>query len=200
MTALLLAVSALAPRPLAAPECVSRRATLVIGAAALSCPMASANAESSSDGSWAAHTGAFDSAFFESFSASNDAARAAGYLYKLVEKPSQGERPVQGQKVYVHYTGYLLDGTKFDSSYDRGKPFGFLVGKGKVIQGWEGILVSMVPGMKVVARIPPEYAYGAKGRGPIPANAPLVFYMELVEMGNVPLAQLGGQVITLPGN
>ena len=159
-----------------------------------------ASGAAAGDGSWAEHIGAFDSSFFDDFSASSAAARASGYIYKLIERPSQGERPVQGQKVFVHYTGYLMDGTKFDSSYARGKPFGFLVGKGKVITGWEGLLVSMVPGMKIIARIPPEYAYGSKGRGDkIPPNAPLVFYMELVEMGNVPLAQLGAQVITLPG-
>ena len=84
-------------------------------------------------------------------------------------------------------TGYLLDGTKFDSSYDKGEPFGFRLNKGKVIPGWEAIAQGMNPGMKVIVMIPPEFAYGKSGTpgGPIPPNAPLVFYMEMVRFGNI---------------
>lgn len=79
-------------------------------------------------------------------------------------------------QVFIHYTGYLLDGTKFDSSYDKGEPFGFRLGKGKVISGWEAVAGGMKVGMKTIVRIPPEFAYGENGTpgGPIPPNAPLV--------------------------
>lgn len=82
-------------------------------------------------------------------------------------------------------TGYLLDGTKFDSSYDRNEPFKFRLGKGKVITGWEGILPGMTVGQRVIVRVPPEFAYGEKSVGKIPANSPLLFYMELLELGNI---------------
>lgn len=71
----------------------------------------------------------------------------------------------------------LLDGTKFDSSYtSKDEPFGFRLGKGKVITGWEATVPAMVPGMRLVVRIPPEFAYGDKSVGKIPANSPLIFY------------------------
>lgn len=82
-------------------------------------------------------------------------------------------------------SGYLLDGTKFDSSYDRGTPFKFRVGKGKVISAWEGLALVMRPGSKLIAKVPAQFAYGDKSVGPIPAGSTLVFYMELVSLGNI---------------
>lgn len=76
--------------------------------------------------------------------------------------------------MYVHYSGYLLDGTKFDSSYDRKDAFKFRLGKGKVITGWEAVVGGMRLGQKVIVKIPPQFAYGDKSVGPIPANSPLV--------------------------
>lgn len=91
-----------------------------------------------------------------------------------------GVEAVPGDSVSVHYTGTLTDGTKFDSSLDRGAPFEFVVGSGMVIQGWE----QGIPGMKVGGKrhlvIPPSMGYGAQQMGSIPANSTLVFDVELM--------------------
>ena len=85
-----------------------------------------------------------------------------------------------------HVIADLLDGKQFDTSYKDGEvPFSFRLNKGKVISGWEGIAMGMKVGQRVVVLIPPAYAYGEKGIGPIPPNSPLIFYMELVELGNI---------------
>lgn len=93
-----------------------------------------------------------------------------------------GEEAKTGDTVKVNYKGTLEDGTQFDSSYDRGEPFEFTIGKGMVIQGWE----QGIPGMKVGGKrklvIPPHLAYGEAGRGSIPPNATLTFEVELVEI------------------
>lgn len=89
-----------------------------------------------------------------------------------------------GQRVSVHYTGWLTDGRKFDSSHDRGKPFGFELGAGQVIQGWDRGVVGMKVGGKRRLTIPPELGYGARGfPGAIPPNATLVFEVELLGVG-----------------
>jgi FKBP-type peptidyl-prolyl cis-trans isomerase len=87
-----------------------------------------------------------------------------------------------GKVVSVHYSGKLTDGTKFDSSYERGQPIEFLLGAGKVIKGWDMGLEGMKVGGKRKLTIPAELAYGARGTpgGPIPPNATLVFDVELV--------------------
>ena len=94
-----------------------------------------------------------------------------------------GEEAKQGQLAVVHYTGWLTDGTKFDSSRDRGAPFSFPLGGGQVIVGWD----QGVAGMKVGGRrklvIPPDLGYGPNGMPPvIPASATLVFDVELLEL------------------
>src|ERR1700740_1811147 len=88
----------------------------------------------------------------------------------------------EGSRVRVHYTGWLTNGKKFDSSVDAGKPFDFRIGNGDVIKGWEEGVAGMKVGGKRQLRIPPNLAYGAKGYpGAIPPNSTLVFDVELVD-------------------
>ena len=93
-----------------------------------------------------------------------------------------GNAAASGQKVSVHYTGWLTNGTKFDSSKDRNEPFVFPLGKGHVIKGWDEGVAGMKVGGKRKLTIPPQLGYGARGAGNvIPANATLVFEVELLD-------------------
>ncbi len=96
-------------------------------------------------------------------------------------KIGKGPQPAAGQTVRVHYVGTLQDGTKFDSSRDRGQPFEFVLGEGRVIPGWdEGIKTMRVGGLRRLI-VPPQLAYGDQGAGDkIPPNATLVFDIELL--------------------
>ena len=94
-----------------------------------------------------------------------------------------GAEAVKGSHIYVNYTGMLEDGSKFDSSYDRGTPIDFTVGSGQVIKGWDFGLLGMKVGGKRRLVISPDYAYGVNGiPGAIPGNATLVFDLELVNV------------------
>ncbi|HWD17980.1 MAG TPA: FKBP-type peptidyl-prolyl cis-trans isomerase [Verrucomicrobiae bacterium] len=94
-----------------------------------------------------------------------------------------GATPKSGDKVTVHYTGWLTSGAKFDSSVDRGDPFTFVLGTGQVIQGWDEGVAKMRVGEKSKLTIPPEMAYGKAGYpGAIPPNSTLIFEVELLSV------------------
>jgi peptidylprolyl isomerase/FKBP-type peptidyl-prolyl cis-trans isomerase FkpA len=95
----------------------------------------------------------------------------------------EGAEATSGKEVTVHYTGWLTDGTKFDSSKDRSQPFSFPLGAGHVIKGWDQGVVGMKEGGKRKLTIPAELGYGARGAGGvIPPNAVLVFEVELLKV------------------
>src|SRR5262249_29361745 len=113
----------------------------------------------------------------------------SGQVHKLASglqyddlKSGTGKMAEPGMNVSVHYTGWLLDGTKFDSSVDRGQPFKFQLGGGQVIQGWDEGVKGMRIGGKRKLTIPPDLGYGPRGTGPIPPNATLVFDVELLDV------------------
>jgi len=108
------------------------------------------------------------------------AARTLGGVTIEELKVGSGATATSGKVVSAHYAGRFPDGTKFDSSYDAGAPIDFLLGSGKVIKGWDIGIEGMRVGGKRKLTIPPELAYGARGGGPIPPNATLVFDVELV--------------------
>ena len=116
---------------------------------------------------------------------------------KLVKKDvavGTGAEVKVGDTVTVNYLGTLENGTKFDSSYDRGTPFSFTVGNGKVIRGWELGLLGMKVGGKRELVVPAELGYGAQANGPIPANSVLKFTIELLDTKDI-----GSQELNLQG-
>ncbi|KAF1827233.1 FK506-binding protein 2 precursor [Dissoconium aciculare CBS 342.82] len=95
-----------------------------------------------------------------------------------------------GDKIDMHYKGTLEDGTEFDASYNRGSPLSFHLGKGQVIKGWDKGLTDMCIGDKRKLTIQPEWAYGSRAMGPIPANSVLIFETELVSIAGVGKSEL----------
>ena len=102
-------------------------------------------------------------------------------LRVIKKEEGNGDLPQKGQPVTVHYNGYLENGTKFDSSYDREIPFTFQIGQGRVIKGWDEGVMEMKPGSKHTLIIPPELGYGSRGAGDtIPPNSILIFEIERI--------------------
>jgi len=112
-------------------------------------------------------------------SSGGEVTTASGLKY-VDEVIGSGASPKTGQSVTVNYTGTLENGTKFDSSFDQGKPFTFRIGRDPVIQGWEEGLMSMKVGGKRRLIVPPQLGYGSEGRPGIPPNATLIFEVELL--------------------
>jgi FKBP-type peptidyl-prolyl cis-trans isomerase len=116
---------------------------------------------------------------------SGDPTKTASGLEYWEIKAGAGDTAVKGQQVRVHYTGWLTDGKKFDSSVDRGEPFVFPLGAGRVIKGWDEGVAGMKVGGKRQLRIPPDLGYGPRGAGGvIPPNATLIFDVELLGVSN----------------
>ena len=109
----------------------------------------------------------------------------AEFKTKIVDlRAGTGAEAKAGDRVTVHYTGTLTDGTKFDSSRDRNQPFSFTLGRGQVIPGWDQGVAGMKVGGQRKLTIPPEEGYGARGAGGvIPPNATLEFDVEMIRIG-----------------
>ncbi|XP_042459415.1 70 kDa peptidyl-prolyl isomerase-like [Zingiber officinale] len=119
-----------------------------------------------------------------------------GLKKKLVKEGEGWDMPEVGDEVEVHYTGTLLDGTKFDSSRDRDTPFKFKLGQGQVIKGWDQGIKTMKKGENAIFTIPPDLAYGESGSPPtIPPNATLQFDVELLSWSSVKDISKDGGII-----
>ena len=106
---------------------------------------------------------------------------ASGLKYQIIE-PGSGEQAVAGKKVDVHYYGTLTDGTRFDDSFSRARPFTFPLGKGQVIKGWDEGIALLKEGAKAFLFVPAELGYGAANKGTNPPNSELIFYVELLDV------------------
>ena len=109
-----------------------------------------------------------------------EAVTTASGLQIIKLNETEGVQAEAGKTVDVHYSGFLTDGTMFDSSVERGQPISFPLGTGRVIKGWDEGIALMRVGEKAKLIIPAELGYGSRATGPIPANSTLVFDVELV--------------------
>ena len=110
----------------------------------------------------------------------------SGLTY-IITRRTQERQPLRGETVVVNYTGLLGSGVKFDSSLDRGQPFNFPLGLGRVIKGWDEGIAKLRVGEQATLIIPPELGYGERGAGGvIPPNATLIFLVELISIKEVP--------------
>jgi peptidylprolyl isomerase len=125
-----------------------------------------------------------DSIAFPGFSTfGKDTVKLSNGLAYILINDGKGPKAKKGKRVSVHYTGYLKDGTEFDSSIDKGQPYSFELGSGIVIQGWEEGIAELNKGSKARLIIPHQLGYGKMGRPPvIPPDADLIFDVELVNI------------------
>jgi FKBP-type peptidyl-prolyl cis-trans isomerase len=103
----------------------------------------------------------------------------SGLIY-VITHHGEGPQPKTGDTVIVNYTGLLTNGMKFDSSLDRGRPFSFELGAGRVIKGWDEGIAKLHVGDQATLIIPSDLGYGARGSGPIPKDSTLIFIVELM--------------------
>lgn len=102
-----------------------------------------------------------------------------GLVVQVLE--AGGGAPVaEGQSITVHYSGWLWDGSEFDSSWGRGEPISFVIARGSLIDGWVDGIVGQPVGSKLLLSVPPESGYGSRAMGPIPANSTLVFAVDVI--------------------
>lgn len=122
--------------------------------------------------------------FFETFQKISESRfrKSSSGLKIVVISPGNGQSLKVGMRVKINYSGWLEDGTKFDSSIDKGKPFEFSLGGGRVIKGWEEGLLGMTVGERRQLVIPANLAYGNRQVGKIPPGATLIFNIEAVEV------------------
>lgn len=116
----------------------------------------------------------------DEFDTSGEPTTTTSGLQFVEVQPGAGDEATSGHRVTVHYTGWLQDGTKFDSSRDRGDPFSFKLGAGQVIRGWDEGVAGMRVGGRRRLIIPSSLGYGDRGTGPIPGGATLIFAVELI--------------------
>lgn len=118
-----------------------------------------------------------------------DAITTPSGLTYIITRRSNERQPLPGETVQVNYTGLLGSGVKFDSSLDRGRPYEFPLGKGRVIKGWDEGIAKLRVGEQATLIIPPQIGYGERGAGGglIPPNATLIFLVELVGIKDAPI-------------
>jgi len=102
-----------------------------------------------------------------------------GLVVQVLE-PGEGAPVMEGQSITVHYSGWLWDGTEFDSSWGRGEPISFVIARGSLIDGWVDGIVGRPVGSKLLLVVPPESGYGSRAMGPIPPNSTLVFAVDVI--------------------
>ncbi len=123
-------------------------------------------------------------AFIADYETKNDTTLTptASGLYYIETEEGTGVQAEAGKTVVVNYEGQLLDGTVFDSSWDRGSPFEFTLGQGEVIAGWDEGIAYMKEGGRAMLIIPSDLAYGASGSGSIAPYSTLIFYVQLIDV------------------
>lgn len=158
--------------------------TTTSGSTPVSKPDAASSTPPASEPTAASTSAATSDSASSTTTATSQAAAPSGDALQITDvKAGSGAEAVDGKKLSVHYTGTLVDGTKFDSSKDRGAPFSFVLGSGMVIPGWDQGLKGMKEGGVRKLTIPPALAYGNRAvGGVIPANSTLLFEIELVKV------------------